>query len=228
MFESRYIKLEAGEHESFLREVAYDMGRPGHELYDLVERFRKRKTVHADLSSDKERVRLAWVELGNGLARTFWRHCPGPSLGEDGVGEDKDGNSRESLQAKEEDGDDEDVFDSRGATYVRQQDETLEDCGNDDYDGPKPVSRSDAGDIDDLAQSTLEAREARKEARRIVFKKPDIINKFDTDGRPLPEKGVVWSQVTQAFGVESSGTMDSMWNLIVRVQRFQVSSRCRP
>lgn len=226
MFESQYIELEAGEHESFLRQVAYDMGRPGHELYDLVERFRKRKTVHADLSLDKERVRLAFVELGNGLARTFWRHCPGPSLGEDGVGEDKDGNSRERLQAKEEDGDHEDVFDSRGATYVRQQEETLEECGNDDYDNPKPVLGSDAKDIDDLAQSTLEAREARKEARRIAFKKPDIINKFDTDGRPLPEKGVVWSQVTQAFGVEASDSMDSTWSSVVRAQRFQVSSRC--
>jgi hypothetical protein len=226
MFESRYIEFEAGGHESFLRQVACDMGRPGHEMYDLVERFRKRKTVHADLSSDKERVRLAWVELGNGLARTFQRHCPGPSLGEDDAGESEDGNPGECQRAKEEDGGDQDVFNCRGATYVRQQEETSEECGNDDYDGPKPAPRFDAGDIDDPAQSTLVAREARKEARRIAFNKPDIINKFDTDGRPLPEKGVVWSQVTQAFGVEASDSMDTTRNLIVRVQRFQVSSRC--
>jgi hypothetical protein len=166
-FDGRYIELDAGLHEPYLRAVANDMETPGDPLNDLIKEFRNRNEVHKR-EKPEMRVQLGAVKLGNGLGRTFYRHCPG--FYEDEAGDE--------IRYTEDD-----VFVSRGTTYVKQ------DVNEPDDDTPK-LSAEQESEIcrQEKTEWKPEKKDLRRKARWVSQNKPDITNKRYKDV-VIPHKG---------------------------------------
>lgn len=102
-FDPRYIEIEAGEHDDFLREVADDM-LPGRQYHNLIQRFLSRGKRYPKAKPEMQ-VQRSFVHLANGLARVFYDHRAGEY-------EDDMGEKHECKKG--------DVFASRGSTYIKQ------------------------------------------------------------------------------------------------------------
>lgn len=107
-FEPRYIEIDVGEHDEYLREVADDL-LPGRKNHKLIHDFASRSDKYP-CSPPKIQVQKSFVDLGNALARVFHKRHPGPGMGE-----------KRS------------VFASRGTTYIKNV-----ATESNDNDGPKP------------------------------------------------------------------------------------------